>query len=73
MACILSLIRKTYPYIVNSSYRAHLAERRQKSTIILKMFDVEASWSQAGVGTSFVLKERTNHKKALKIVFDLGW
>jgi len=36
------------------------------------MFDVEASWSQAGVGTSFVLKERTDHKKALKIVFDLG-
>jgi len=36
------------------------------------MFDVEASWSQAGVGTSFVLKERTDHKKAFKIVFDLG-
>ncbi len=39
----------------------------------MRMFDVKACWSQAGVGTSFVLEERTENNKGFNIVFDLGW
>jgi len=38
----------------------------------MRMFDVKACWSQAGVGTSFVLEERAENNKGFNIVFDLG-